>query len=1135
MSRKILREKVIYQAMTFMAERELKYLTPALIAAASMYVTSGRPEEDELEDGAEKDLYLEDFSRLKNTVFRVFSEAYLGEGASVRDYLKHSRKMQEALLIMAKIKDRADMNEQYKTAVVRMGPGGDHPGLELFNAMLTADKELSDPSAMEKYLKKAEKNMPKEKKNESKTEKTKKKAEPLIEENEELDIAAITRRGMEMRKALKEDLFGQDAAINEFVQGYMQYLMNGASKERKHPAVFLFAGPSGTGKSSLAKAVKDHLHYDFKQFDMTGFSDHQSPVILIGHTPAFKDAREGTLTGFVRQHPKSVVLLDEIEKAHLNVKNLFLQILEDGVLHDDFHDEDVDFSDTILIFTTNAGKSLYEASERKLSLLPKETVINALRKEKREFDELAIPPALLSRLSAGRLVMFDHIDVSSLLKIIENRLKRYAEEFELRQHISIEYDRDVAASILYSIGASADARRASAQTDHFITNQIMNMVRNMDASDSEASGKIRKIRFTCDPGNDPKIVSLFKADRDLKTLFFGFKKKHESLRVDDIDRAANVEDALKKLSEGDYELFLCDIHYWNLKQLDERVQPLSAVKEQTNGRILMERVLDEYPHIPVYVIEDGQKKFNNADRVALQQMGVRGTLDIDDRSFGAKIDQIREGLAKERHIYELGRSNSSLAFNTIEYVSADGSEVEIRLCEYEITTSIQAGDEESVLDKMSLPDDTFGDIIGQEHVKSEMEFFIRYLKDPRSFREHINSVPKGLLLYGPAGTGKTMLARAFAHEAGLAFLATQGNDFIGMNGADEIHRIFATARKYAPAAIFIDEVDALAKARTGYDTQRESALTALLVEMDGFKKDQNRPVFVIAATNYNIEGDQMSLDPAVVRRFDNQLFVDLPDKKDRLEVLKKEFAAHKDVFRLSDGEIDNIATRTVGRSFAWLRNMINMALRTMIMKGWDHIDDEKIEYALETFSDGQERKHSDEVILATARHEAGHALISRYFGNRPAYITITSRGNYGGYVQSVYDEDKVTFTREELLKRIAVSMGGRAAEIVCYGKDEGINSGASSDLAAATRVAEMMISAYGMDDEYGMAAFTPDLNDPIFRNKVSEMMKEQMDRDIGIISEYRDVFDELVAELVKKNHLSEEEIEKVLNKAFMKS
>ena len=939
------------------------------------------------------------------------------------------------------------------------------------------------------------------------------------------DLAAVTAEGMKMQTALQEVIFGQNQAIDEFVQGYMQYLLN-RGEERKRPQVFLFAGPSGTGKSSLAKAVRDYLDMPFMQFDMTAFSDHNAPNTLIGFSRTYKDSRCGVLTGFVQAHPACILLFDEVEKAHVNVKNLFLQVLEDGVLRDEYFDENVDFSRTILIFTTNAGRSLYETSERQLSLLPKETVVNALRNERTDTGDIAIPSALLSRFSAGRIVVFDHMRADALHMMIARRCDEFARQFRQEHGIEICCDSHLPASLLYA-SPGADARALAAGTDSFLSEHVMALIRNLAARKENGAAGLKRITFTCDD-QEEEARKLFQP-KPVKTLFFGFKKRHAEMIAGNVDRADSVEDALKKLAGGMYDMLLCDIRYWHVnKDYKTRKKPLSRIKEDTNGRLLMERVLEEYPSFPVYVAQDSDRQFDAVEKLALQQLGVRGVLDLDAEDFNETFAAIKAGLGVEQQLFRLTRSSSAVHFRAVEYVSASGSEAEIRLCGYNVRIAVQAGDEKSVLNSLSLPEESFADVIGQEHVKQEMKFFIRYLKDPYSFSTKLSGVPKGLLMYGPAGTGKTMLARAFAHEAGLAFISTQGSEFTGPDGAQRLRQTFGTARKYAPAVIFIDEIDQLARKRSGQETYRENALTELLTEMDGFTVHRSRPVFVIGATNYNVSGTGMTIDEAVLRRFDNVLFVDLPDREDRLQALQMEIGRYEGLFDLSDTELESIAVRTAGRSFAWLRLAVNAAVRMLIMKEWPMLDDARFEEAFETFADGEAKPHSESVVLTTARHEAGHALIQWLGGRCPAYITITSRGVYGGYTQMEHDEDQIYLTRKDLLQQIAVAMGGRAAEIVCYGPEAGINTGAAADLQRATRTAEMILTRFGMDEEAGQAVFA-NVSGASYRTRINQMLAGALDYDIRLIREHRELLDALVEALMKKNHLNQTEMEEIFS------
>lgn len=1077
-------------------EYDLKGVPAALISAAFALCAETDPENlpiSEYRDAGHLEMLLKEkiitpvctFGKLSFTenMYSQFAETYAviatDEMHTDTDYAKYMKDLQRRV---TRRKDRPERGNV--TALTEM--------------LLNENKDLTDPAYVYSCMKELREGV------------------YTLMSNKQNRLAEITEDAMKMRGFLLSRIFGQNRAVDSLAEGYMQYRLN--EGKRRQPLFFLFAGPSGTGKSSLAKSVCEYLHMPYKRIDMSQYSDHQAQTALIGWSQTYKDAKEGVLTGYVKKNPRSVLVFDEVEKAHLNVKNLFLQVLEEGVLFDNYHEENVSFQDTILIFTTNAGSALYDAEERRPSLIPAETVISAMRSEKSSGDQ-TIPSALLSRFASGKVIMFDHVDAEAMLMIIEKRFQEYAESFKKSSGIEITWDELTAPSLLYSSPAG-DARAISSLAESFLNDAVMNLIRTLQVR--RETLQLSRIRIISEPGND----ALFTPREDMRSLFFGVKKRMEQM-PDGIDRAGSIEDALEKLSSGMYDMLLCDISYWHWnKDFHSRKQPLSRIKEETNGRKLMEKVLAEYPQIPLYIVETEDKCFDAADRMALLRMGVRDTLNLDDDQFARELQKIRRNLARERQVFSLQRSSQSVSFKQVEFIAEDGKEAEIRLTEYDVQRNIQAGDDDSILSSLSMPKETFNDVIGQESVKQEMQFFISYLKEPYRYRELIQTAPKGILMYGPAGTGKTMLARAFAHEAGLAFISTQGSRYSGYGGAARLHQVFNTARKYAPAVIFIDEIDALARRRTGNDAEQEAGLTALLTEMDGFSAFRSRPVFVIAATNYGIDGGQMSLDAAAVRRFDRAIFVDLPDRQDRLTVLKRETAKYPEIYALTETELDSIASRTAGRSFAWLRNALNAAVRMMIMRGETKLTDELFEEAIGVYADGEERPQNKEMILTTARHEAGHALIQYLSGSVPAYITITSRGNYGGYTQSEPDETKSGMTKQELEAKIMMFMAGRAAEIVYYGNEAGMNTGAYSDLVSATRYAEMIIVRYGMDEELGQAVF-PGQSGAAYRPKISRMLHAALEADIQLITKYRTTMDALVEALMKKNHLNKAEMTEI--------
>jgi len=269
----------------------------------------------------------------------------------------------------------------------------------------------------------------------------------------------------------------------------------------------------------------------------------------------------------------------------------------------------------------------------------------------------------------------------------------------------------------------------------------------------------------------------------------------------------------------------------------------------------------------------------------------------------------------------------------------------------------------------------------------------------------------------------------------------------------------------------------------------------------------------------------------MMRRFDRRLLIDLPTPENRESYLRMQFGK-KAMFHVSEKELKSLAERSTGMSLAQLASIIDLAMRTALQSEKEEVTDADIEEAFETFNGGEKKKWSEEITLCTARHEAGHAVVSWLTGEKPTYITIVSRGNYGGYMQHGGDtEERMGYTRKELLGRIATSLGGRAAELVYYGAEQGMSTGASGDLRTATSIAKKMICELGMDDECGMAVIDPDspFQSDRINQRVNAILKEQLDEAIRLISGNRGKVDALVAKLLEKNHLNKAEIEQVLS------
>lgn len=445
------------------------------------------------------------------------------------------------------------------------------------------------------------------------------------------------------------------------------------------------------------------------------------------------------------------------------------------------------------------------------------------------------------------------------------------------------------------------------------------------------------------------------------------------------------------------------------------------------------------------------------------------------------------------------------------------------------------------------PKVTFNDVAGIDEVKEEVKEIIEYLKDPVKFQKLGGRPPKGVLLYGEPGVGKTLLAKAIAGEAHVPFISVSGSDFVEMFvgvGAARVRDLFETAKKHAPCIIFIDEIDAVGRSRGaipiggGHD-EREQTLNQLLVEMDGF--DTSDGIIVIAATNR-----PDILDPALLRpgRFDRQIFIPKPDVRGRYEILKVH-AKNKKLAK--DVDLEWIARATPGFTGADLENLLNEAALLAARKGKNEISMEEIEEALDRITMGLERKGikiSPKEKEKIAIHEAGHALMGFVSedDDRVHKISIIPRGMALGVTQQLPIEDKHIYDKKDLINKILVLLGGRAAEEVFFGKD-GITTGAENDLQRATDLAYRMVSMWGMSDKVGPIAIrrianpflggmttsvdtSPDLLREI-DEEVKRIIAQQYEKAKSVVEKYKEPLKAVVKKLLEKETITCEEFVEV--------
>ena len=431
----------------------------------------------------------------------------------------------------------------------------------------------------------------------------------------------------------------------------------------------------------------------------------------------------------------------------------------------------------------------------------------------------------------------------------------------------------------------------------------------------------------------------------------------------------------------------------------------------------------------------------------------------------------------------------------------------------------------------------FKDVAGLDEEKEELVEIVDFLKRPEKFTKMGAKIPKGVLLYGKPGTGKTLIAKAIAGEANVPFISMSGSEFIEMFaglGASRVRKLFEKARKLSPCIVFIDEIDAIGARRTsnsGAETENNQTLNQLLVEMDGFSSEET--IIVLAATNRPEMLDKALLRPG---RFDRQITIPVPDLKGRLEILK----IHSEDKRLSDNvNLESIAEDTAGFTGAELANILNESAIIATINKHEEIENSDIEEAVKKVTVGLEKKtrvYSEKDKKLTAYHEAGHAVVSKYLPTQMDVkeVSIIPRGVAGGYTMYKSDEDKYYMSRTEMQEKLIALLGGRAAEKLVL---DDISTGASNDIEVATKIAREMVTKYGMSDNLGPIDFQGrDQNDyMIFGENIGDKIGQEVKNLIDIayndaqklLIEHRDKLDIIAQTLLKQEKINEEEFKKI--------
>ncbi|MBR9906995.1 MAG: AAA family ATPase [Gammaproteobacteria bacterium] len=930
--------------------------------------------------------------------------------------------------------------------------------------------------------------------------------------NPPLNLGMMRSHCTAIEARLKQRVKGQPEAIRAIVDSEMKALSRSSHKLRD---IFTFAGPSGVGKTELAKTYAEALSevngsgFVFRVFNMEQYADEKAHMHLFGAGSSFTDANLGELTKHAEAYPRTVYLFDEIEKAHHTVIQSLLTLLDTGSALDATTLEEANFSQSVVIFTTNLGQREFSRSQGMGDLDIFDVLQNARLPKS---PEAALTPELVNRLRAGTAVRFYPLHAQALLAVAQNSTEAY--HHMSSGQLGYEFGENFAALAMLS-GLPAPVPRA--------------IMRNIDGAITRAQQQL----FS--QIDDAKLATIQRLHIDADASIFALTNQQRGLAY--VGHNPDVYETLQHLvPRQDVVKLSPDQSHDDLYQLaalplvvldglaftdDDLTQLITKLRSQDSQvGIVVLCTASQLNH--GYVIDHSWMAIGHT-QLQSQMPALKRLIHVANTMHSAQLKQ----LALD---YQL------------ELQSIDNGTARFMACEPKFKPIISASRAlRGVPGLMSRrPNTRLADVIGLHRAKDELQRVLRWLENPNLLRRHNLPMPTGILLLGPPGTGKTMLARAVAGEADLPFISLNIGEMLSkyVNGTSEnIQKAFEAARDIAPCIMFIDEIDALAGKRTDGDnsSSQNAAVNTLLTQLDGLQKS-GEPIFVIAATNR-----AETLDPAVTRsgRLDRPILCDIPNRADRAAFVQ--FYMRKYKLQFSQADIDEFATLTMGMSGADLEQVFVTALYNLVNalpssgETEQHVDAAAIREAISHIRFGAPttgNPQSDESKRQTAAHEAGHLLAQKLLlpEQRIAIATIESRNRALGFVATQRDENAGPQTFDEIKAQLIMLMAGREAEYLLFGH-AGMNSGASSDLQQATRIAMYAICALGLDNEFGQVSYGENfsqLASPQERElasaRVRAWIEEARDAARSLLQQHREKLEFITDELYRKESVYEAEI-----------
>lgn len=896
---------------------------------------------------------------------------------------------------------------------------------------------------------------------------------------DEPGILSRHRQSEKIRQYCENHIKGQQqaiAAVTEMVSTAFATANNGLK------GIATFMGAPGSGKTALAETLADGLNevyaagYRKLVLNMEMYSDERAGLKLFGSGSQYIDSALGDLTSEIFVAPRTVIILDEIEKAHRTVVQSLLTLLEKGRITDQTSNKVVDFSQCFVIFTTNLGHKAAKSISQ-----DKQLDLKSLLAEKSGTPGLSTE--LISRLSRGYVALFRELDASNLLCVAEHAAKI------ARADNTICWPANMAELIIETLGGNVEPRSVMAQTAK-LQSQILNKV---CSSEQEI-------------GVAPRIV--VDIPEDISELSFAV-----------VTQEPQIKRLLKTHFKG------CVV-VSDLAQLTDSYAKLGISTVLIHLPILTSgATLSEAQNVRFYSF-DIEPAFIRSPAIK----GLEQAYELDDATVASFKQLIQQAAKRSRllaKVNEFRKRNMAVEFDF--QLSYEASSIRVTLQNPEYKQTFRPDDfEPPYMQAPCIPEISFKDLIGLDSLKKNMGFILKTLRADNDF---VLDMPKGYLLAGLPGTGKSYFAKAVAGECKVPFIPVNAADLMLGNPVENINHLFDVAERYAPCIVFLDEIDAIAVNRQEQSTIGRLAVNTLLTRLDGFNKS-DYPVFVMAATNF-----PQSLDPAVLRygRFDKVVTVPIPDMEARAIFIKSCISKYN--FQLSEATLQQFARKISGATYGFIETLFR-DIQLHLLRENQRFHESMLDEQLLTATVGNKkavRTLSDASRKIVAYHETGHYLLSKYWypNAKCTSLSIQEYEAAGGITAFDYDEQEITNTKANTKAQLQILLAGRAAEKLFSLHEDDVTTGASHDIKQATRLALAAVSKCGFSNALGLADFTQlPMLQPKVEAEVQEWLKNAYIASESYLRENWSLVCLIAEELYDKETLNQEQLDSLLLKSL---